>query len=228
MSKAPQLPAYQRLAKHGQACQPSRLVLRASKRLVLEFIHPGQIMGKQRPRRGKGVTKHGNPIMYTPRRTQDAEAVIAMLARQAMGAGAKLLEGSLRIEITHFSAIPKSYSKAVAAKCESGELRPQSDVDIDNCQKTVFDALNKVIYDDDRRVVEGECTKWYVTDRNAAGYAIIRLYQLECLPPVTEAEACISLSMMIQRLADAPANQRFDVIGKHRDELFNIMRTLDA
>jgi crossover junction endodeoxyribonuclease RusA len=93
---------------------------------------PGDPIAKGRPRAGK------NGVIYTPRRTKDAEKVIKDMAATGMDGDAPL-EGPLGIEV-HFYCATKRRT------------------DGDNLLKLVTDALNKVVYADDSQIVEYHAT----------------------------------------------------------------------
>lgn len=67
----------------------------------------------------------------------------------------------VRVKITAFYAIPKSFSKKKTEEAESGKIRPLTKPDIDNVVKIVCDALNKVAYRDDTQVIEVVACKYY-------------------------------------------------------------------
>ena len=92
----------------------------------MEFTVPGPPVPKERPRRGP----HGN--FYTPKRTKDAEAQIAMIARSK---SVRFAGNNVRVELEFF--------------CR------QWRGDGDNCEKLILDALQKAdVITNDKQVHE--------------------------------------------------------------------------
>ena len=68
----------------------------------------------------------------------------------------------MRICISIYQAIPKSWSKKKCLQAEQGEIVPLSrNGDIDNIAKSILDALNGFAYEDDRQVTTLIITKQY-------------------------------------------------------------------
>jgi Holliday junction resolvase RusA-like endonuclease len=124
--------------------------------ICLSFSVPGIARGKQRPR----VTKAGHT--YTPAETVNAEAHIKLLA----GIGMKecdghLFEGPVELAVSVTCPIPKSWSKRMREDALNGVWRPTSKPDLDNIVKLVADALNGVVYEDDKAIVRMVAEKYY-------------------------------------------------------------------
>ena len=66
-----------------------------------------------------------------------------------------------KMEIDIFFKIPKGKSKTFKTRCLAGEIRPIKRPDIDNCGKNVLDALNGIVYADDKQIVELTVRKYY-------------------------------------------------------------------
>lgn len=90
---------------------------------VAKFFVPGEPVSKQRP-------SISNKRAYTPKKTRDAEEFVAQCFKQQCGD--LYLEGNLEAELRFYVT---NLSK-----------------DVDNMEKLVFDALNKVLYKDDRQI----------------------------------------------------------------------------
>jgi len=101
---------------------------------VLAFTVPGDPVPKERPRLGRD----GN--VYTPRATKDAERAIGEWFK-ATNPGADPLTVPVSVTMT-FRCAPRDV--------RVGKGRHQ---DIDNLQKTVLDALNRIAWTDDALVV---------------------------------------------------------------------------
>ncbi len=104
----------------------------------ITFTIPFSVVGKQRPRKGK----HG---FYTPAETQRCERDIKFIALARTNATPAVrfpLDGSIAVEIGF----------------------PPSRADLDNQTKTIGDALNGILYRDDRQIVELRVTRIAGTD----------------------------------------------------------------
>ena len=121
----------------------------------LIFSVEGNPVGKQRPR----FTKMGRT--YTPKKTSDYESQIKAQALSAMGS-AEPLETPVAVYIYINHAIPVSYSKKRRADCLAGVERPKVN-DIDNVCKCVLDAMNGIVFVDDKQVVSLHATKRFDT-----------------------------------------------------------------
>ena len=120
----------------------------------LIFSVDGDPVGKQRPRFSRGHT-------YTPKKTVDYEKLIADKAKEAMGL-TEPLETPVAVYIYANYKVPASYSKQRRSDCLAGIERPKK-MDIDNVCKCVLDAMNGIVYVDDRQVVSLHATKRYDT-----------------------------------------------------------------
>lgn len=71
------------------------------------------------------------------------------------------LRRPIQAEIHFFHPIPASWSKKRQESARVGETMPVVKPDIDNCVKGVFDALNKIAWNDDNQVVSLVTHKHY-------------------------------------------------------------------
>lgn len=116
---------------------------------------PGKPVPKARPkfaRRGKFVTT------YTPEPTRIYEALVADEARDSMR-GQPPMKGPLELKMQIFLPIPVSYSKKKAQGCRELEIVPDKKPDWENIAKSVCDAFNGIIWDDDCQIVDAHVTK---------------------------------------------------------------------
>lgn len=120
----------------------------------LIFSVEGDPVGKQRPRFSRGRT-------YTPKKSVDYESKIASKALSAMCPSLPL-ETPVAVYIYANYKVPSSYSKQRRADCLSGVERPKVN-DIDNVCKCVLDAMNNIVYLDDKQVVSLHATKRFDT-----------------------------------------------------------------
>lgn len=123
------------------------------------FQVEGTPVGKGRPK----FARRGNFVStYTPTKTRDYEDLIKVAAKQAMGSS-EPLKTPVAAYIYITVPIPQSYSKKRFKACLDGSERPCKKPDCDNILKAYFDAMNKIVYDDDSQIVEIYSKKVYGT-----------------------------------------------------------------
>ncbi len=121
---------------------------------MIDFTVNGAPKGKGRPRFAR-ATGHA----YTPTPTVNHEALIRLHAQLAMHGGAPIA-GPIALTITATFAVPASWSKKRRAAALNGTTRPTTKPDFYNCAK-LCDALNGVVWLDDKQVVDGRVVKVY-------------------------------------------------------------------
>jgi len=126
---------------------------------VLAFSVPGEPQGKGR---AKIVKIGGFSRMATPAKTVAYEGLVAHAAQLAMR-GAEPFLAAVAVEVDVICSVPKSYSRKLAARCLSGDVRPAKKPDVDNVLKAVFDGMNGVVWYDDVQAVEVRVSKRYGT-----------------------------------------------------------------
>lgn len=119
---------------------------------TIRFEIPGEPIAKARPR----VTKWG---VHTPEKTKNYEVLVKEL--YAINHGQTMLEGELGIRLKLYFQIPKSASKKKKQLMMDQELRPTKKPDLDNCMKSITDALNGLAYKDDSQIVSATIEKYY-------------------------------------------------------------------
>lgn len=70
-------------------------------------------------------------------------------------------KNAFKMEIDIFFKIPKRKSKTFKMRCLADEIRPTKRPDIDNVSKNILDALNGILYADDKQIVELTVRKYY-------------------------------------------------------------------
>ncbi len=120
---------------------------------MINFIIPGQPVGKARPR----VTKWGT---YTPKKSKEYEKKVIACFYDAGGSNLGD-EAVIEIDIKAIFAIPKNTSKKKKALMLEGEIRPCKKPDFDNIAKSVCDALNSHAYEDDKQIIKAAVEKAY-------------------------------------------------------------------
>ncbi|WP_129596074.1 RusA family crossover junction endodeoxyribonuclease [Anaerophilus nitritogenes] len=119
---------------------------------MLVFKIPGEPIAKGRPR----VTKYGT---HTPEKTKNYETLVKEMF--AITYGQPLLENPLEINLKLYFSIPKSASKIKKNLMENGNIRPIKRPDLDNCMKSITDALNGIAYKDDSQIIKATVEKYY-------------------------------------------------------------------
>lgn len=132
----------------------------------MKIIIPGIPIAKGRPRLGK----HGT---YTPTKTVNYENLV-QFCYMDQAEGIKL-DGPLMMVIDLFFPIPKSYSKKRVEAIKEMEEMHTKKPDIDNCIKSITDALNRFAYDDDSQIVGLTARKHYTTEEPRAVVTIVEV-----------------------------------------------------
>ena len=82
-----------------------------------------------------------------------------------MRAGLVPTYDAIRLRLIAYFPVPKSYSKKMRSECVTGLIKPTVKPDIDNVVKAALDAMNGVVYADDKQVFEVIVSKRY-TERD--------------------------------------------------------------
>jgi Holliday junction resolvase RusA-like endonuclease len=120
------------------------------------------VYGNPVPKKRARVTRSGHA--YTPKESLEYEKEVAMMAKSAMG-GSEPLKTPVAAYIYINYAVPPSYTEKRRKACLNHSERPTKANlgDIDNVAKQVLDAMNEIVYEDDRQVVSLHVTKKYDT-----------------------------------------------------------------
>ena len=130
--------------------------------LIVTFEVPGDPVPKGRPR----FARRGTFIQtYTDSKTIEYETRVATKARMAIGSS-EPLKGHLTVYLYLRYAVPASYSKKRVEACLNGLEYPKR-VDLDNCYKSITDAMNGIVYMDDSQIVEAHILKCYSLEPGA-------------------------------------------------------------
>lgn len=125
--------------------------------MMIVYSVYGEPVGKGRPR----FAKRGNFVStYTPQKTKTYEDEIRMMAKAAMGSS-EPLETPVTVAIYIRVGIPASFSKQKRKDALANIERPTKKPDIDNIAKCFLDAMNGIVYLDDKQVVSLHITKVY-------------------------------------------------------------------
>ena len=119
--------------------------------MELNFVVDGEPVAQGRPR----FTRIGGFVRaYDPKKSKDYKKQIATAAVAAMAESKTTITGKpLSAEIYIFVGIPKSKSKKFKAAAADGDVLPTVRPDVDNLAKIVLDALNGIVYEDDKQVI---------------------------------------------------------------------------
>jgi len=129
---------------------------------IVNFEIPGDPVPKGRPR----FARRGTFVQtYTDSKTLEYETLVGFKARQAIGAS-EPLKGHLTVFLYLRYAVPASYSKKRTEACLNGLEYPKR-VDLDNCYKSITDAMNGIVYVDDSQIVEAHILKCYALEPGA-------------------------------------------------------------
>lgn len=124
---------------------------------AINFTVPGLARGKGRPRIGR-VGAHAR--MFTDAKTASYENLVALAAREAMGAMAPM-EGALSLSMRVRIVPAQSASRKAREAMLAGEIMPTKKPDLDNVAKAVMDGLNRVAFADDALIVQHMAIKVY-------------------------------------------------------------------
>lgn len=130
---------------------------------VVQFEVKHRPVGKARPR----FTMKG--FAYTPKTTREFESAIRKEAKKAMAGRApfgKDIEIQMTINFTFH--VLKSWSKMKREHCLENHTARITKPDIDNLGKSVLDALNGIVYEDDANVSTITLSKHYGLEDNVS------------------------------------------------------------
>ena len=103
--------------------------------------------------RARTYSRNGKVRTVTPQQTVDYELSVKLAANQAM-LYRRPFEGMIRVVIYIYVKIPARMKKQDRARALLGELHPITRPDIDNYIKTILDAMNETVINDDNQVTE--------------------------------------------------------------------------
>lgn len=124
---------------------------------MLEITIPGKPVPKGRPR----FRKVGNFVStYTDEKTVGFENLVAWIAKQNLGSvGPTDQAVSVRCEFD--VTPPASWSNKKKQQALAGLIFPVCKPDSDNLVKAIYDGMNKIVYLDDKQIVDGSFSKRY-------------------------------------------------------------------
>jgi len=143
-------------------------------RMNVEFFINFTPSGQERVRKGK----HG---FYQPSKSANQKKIVQAYAQQAItkhGPSNFPISGPVSLVMDFYVPIPKSWSKTRTQQAYMGLLLPQVKPDIDNLNKLVMDALNKLVYVDDALICDKKTSKRYICEAfpNPGCHVVIDCY----------------------------------------------------
>ena len=128
---------------------------------MISFELHGDPVGWQRTGVRIIIPKTGKQFasIYTPARTRSYERALALAAKVAMR-GKGPFVGPLRLTVTAFMPVPRSWSVNKRNAALAGIRRPVVKPDWDNIGK-MTDSLKSIVWTDDTQVVDGRVLKFY-------------------------------------------------------------------
>lgn len=133
----------------------------------------GEPKGKGRPRLGKFGT-------YTPEATANYENLVKV-QYMTQCHNYNFEDKPLYVYILAYKSIPQQTSKKKRELMLSGEILPTKKVDNDNLEKIIFDALNKIAYNDDSQIVTN------LTDKRYGSQPMVIVTISDDIPPLNTA-----------------------------------------
>ena len=129
----------------------------------IDFTVPGEARGLGRPR---ATVIAGHVSMYESTEDRSFKGVIqthAMAAMRKAGRDRPIKPDGTGffVEIHTGKRVLQSFSKGKRADALEGRILPQTKPDLDNIAKIFLDALNGILWDDDRSVTGLTVTKSY-------------------------------------------------------------------
>lgn len=130
---------------------------------MIGFSIPGKVKGQPRPRI---TTVGGHPRAYDPQDAVDYKSWVRMRCIDAMRVShntdpCPIAGTGYQLEIVAHVSVPSSWSKKRAAAALRGEVEPRVKPDADNIAKIIMDAINGILWRDDKDVTSLMVSKVY-------------------------------------------------------------------
>jgi Holliday junction resolvase RusA-like endonuclease len=130
---------------------------------AVAFVVPGTPVGKGRPK----FARRGNFVStYTPEKTASYENLVKVKAQEAMR-GVPPFDGAVSVTIHLWVTPPASWSQKKQRQALNHEVLPTSKPDVDNVIKGIFDAMNEIVWKDDKQAVDVFIRKRYAIAASA-------------------------------------------------------------
>ena len=126
-----------------------------------EFEVLGEIVGKERARVNMYTCR-----VYTPNKTKDYEFLVQQYFRMKYPKY-ETLKGRISINIIAYLKIPKSTSKTKIQEMLENKISPTKKPDVDNIAKSILDAMNGLVFEDDNQVSKISVEKRFALEEKA-------------------------------------------------------------
>lgn len=125
--------------------------------MQISFLVPGNPVAKGRPK----FARRGNYVQtYSPEKTASYENLVKLAAQKAMN-GQGLFDSPVSVDIWLYVQVPGSWSNKKKQAALSHIVLPATKPDADNCIKSLFDAINGIVWHDDKQVTDLRVVKRY-------------------------------------------------------------------
>lgn len=127
---------------------------------MLKFTVPGEPYGQPRPRFSAA---NGKAHTYNTDESRNYKTQVKLIAQaETKKQGWTFAESEgVGMNVYAYMSIPKSKTKKFHAAAVAGDIRPTKTPDVDNIFKAVSDALNGVLYRDDKQIIHSRVEKYY-------------------------------------------------------------------
>lgn len=127
---------------------------------IIDFEIKGKVKAKQSVKFGR------NGIKYTPRDMVEYANLVKMsfINKYPAWSVAEFADKPLQVQIDVCMPVPKSFSNKKRLQALTGQIRPTVKPDCDNIAKNINDALNGIVYPDDKQIVSLTVNKHYSLD----------------------------------------------------------------
>jgi Holliday junction resolvase RusA-like endonuclease len=127
---------------------------------MIKFTVPGEPYGQPRPRFSAANGKVHTYNTDESRNYKTQVKLIAQTTAREQGWTFAETEG-IGVNIYAYMYIPQSKSKKFHAAAMAGDERPTKKPDCDNIFKAVADALNGLLFKDDKQIIHARVEKYY-------------------------------------------------------------------
>ncbi len=128
--------------------------------MKIEFEIKGKVKAKQSVKFGR------NGIKYTPKDMVEYANLVKLsfINKYPDWDINNFADKPLKAEINVFMPVPQSYTKKKTQLALNNEIRPTVKPDCDNIAKNINDALNGIVYPDDKQIVSLIVNKFYANN----------------------------------------------------------------
>ncbi len=132
------------------------IILEGGYMMSYKFTIPGTAVPQGRPI----FTARGERRWAVdPPRSREYKAKVRACALRACKP--KVITGAVRLLVQEYRPIPRSWSRQKQEAAREGRIYPTTRPDFDNIIKAITDALNGVLWEDDRQVIDGRIQQFY-------------------------------------------------------------------